>query len=436
MIATAYELDIRRWIRLGFPRQPWEIDLVCLCDKFVDSKLHISLTEEERVDITNDGILDNHERLKEIILEDFERCALVATLPSPILELLHDKKIQEQVQTFLVKVQAGNVKTGIVMNVVEGKPQFMHRTFAEYFAARWFSKNFESNRSFLEQIFFDRRYRVLRDMFDRMLAKGCPLHCAVLNRDSGSVETLLQEGWDVSAVDSGGRTVMHIIATRSKEFPDITDLLLNYEASLDRSDCVLQWTPLQYAIKSEDWAFVELLLESKVDRADLNMIRQRADDPDYIGPVIIDAVRNGHLLLLEFLCSIGVNIHRISSRRFPSSLHVAIQFQQLPVVKWLIQHGADCNTGYCNGQTLLFHAVTRSSLDVVRALVEEGGASLDVRDDYGRTAIDWAKYCISVRKNFDSTVWKSDVEQLNEIVKYLQERGCKESSSVWQNNYW
>jgi hypothetical protein len=102
----------------------------------------------------------------------------------------------------------------------------------------------------------------------------------------------------------------------------------------------------------------------------------------------------------------------------------------VPVVRWLIQHGADCNTRYSDGETPLFHAVTNSSVDVVRALVEEGGASLDVRDDCGRTAIDWAKYCISDPKNRNSVVWKGGVERLNEIVKYLQERGCEASSTV------
>ena len=38
----------------------------------------------------------------------------------------------------------------------------------------------------------------------------------------------------------------------------------------------------------------------------------------------------------------------------------------------------------------LFHAVTESSLDVVRALAEGGGASVDISDDNNETAIDWA----------------------------------------------
>ena len=77
------------------------------------------------------------------------------------------------------------------------------------------------------------------------------------------------------------------------------------------------------------------------------------------------------------------------SRGFPSPLHAAVHEEQLPVIKLLIQHGADCNTRYSDGKTPSFHAVTESSLDVVRALVEEGGALVDVRDDDNRTVIDW-----------------------------------------------
>jgi hypothetical protein len=425
MIATTYKLDIARWIRLEFSSLPRQIDSVCLYEKYVESKLHISLTEKERVDITNDRVLDKHKRLQNIPLEDFERCALVATLHSPMLESLHNKKIQEEIQPFLVQVQAGKDKTSVVMNVVEGKPQFMHPNFAEYFTARWFSKNFQSNRSVMEHILFDRRYRVVRDMFDRMLAKDCPRHCAVLDWGSESVETLLKEGCDANAVDKGGRTVMHIIAIHHSIFLDITNLVFQCGVSLDTTDCVLQWTPLQYAIKSENWFIVERLLETNVDRSGLDMIRQRVHHPDYIEPIIIHAATYGHLLLLKFIRSIGVNIHQASSMCFPSPLHAAVQGRELQVVRWLIKHGADCNTRYSDGQTALFDAVTEGSLDVVRALVEEGCSSVDVRDNCGRTAIDCANDYMSDPKNRGRILENGGVERLNATVKYLQERGCK-----------
>jgi hypothetical protein len=424
MIVRAFELDTYTWLRLGVFKLTRDIDIVCLYDNFFERKLPIYLAEAKGVDITNDIVLDSHERLKESFLEEFEKCALIATLPPSMLKSLHIEETEEEIQPFLGKVETVKDKTGVVMNVVDGKPHFVHSSFAEYLTSRWLSKNFEFNRSVLENILFDPEYGFVRDMFDRILAKDCPMHCAALEWDDGRFETLLQS-CDIGAVDKGGRTVMHIIATRDCTFLNIINRVFPDEASLHITDCVLHWTPLQYALKSEQWFIVERLLESNVDRSGLDMIRQRAQDPDYIDPIIAHAATYGHLLLLEFLCSIGVNIQQASSRGFPSPLHAAIVGEQVQVIRWLIQHGTDCNTRYSDGKTPLFHAVTESSLDVVRALVEEGGASVDVRDDENRTVFDWMNDYASDSKNFDDIVWKGDVERLNEIVKYLQERGVE-----------
>jgi hypothetical protein len=440
MIATVYETDVENLLKSEVWFWP-EIDLVNLYERFVERKLHIYLTEKLKADITISSVVDILELLKQTYLTDFETCALAAILPPPMLESLHNKKAEEEIQSFLDKVQAGKDKTGVVMNVVEGKPQFVHRTFAEYFTARWFSKNFQTNRSVLEHILFDPNYRFVRDMFDRILAKDCPLHCAVLEWHKEHVRSILEAGCDVSAVDKGGRTVMHLSAARMLtdgyfgiDMADITYLLCHYDVPMNTTDRVMQWTPLQYAMKAGGCCTADGSLESIVQRCGLDMIRQRAHDPDYIGPVIMDAVMAGHFLLLEFIHNIGVNIHQASSSDFLSPLHAAIEEEALPVVRWLIQHGADCNTRYSDRQTPLFYAVTESSVDVVRALVEEGGASLDERDDYGRTAIDWAKVYTSNSTNPDTSVSRRQLEQMKEIVKYLRERGCKESSAVRQNN--
>jgi len=430
MIATAYELDIVRWIRLGFSKLSQDINLFRLYEAHFERKLHSYLRGMWWVDVTDDSILGSHERLKESFFEKYEKCALVAILPSPILESLHNKTTEEEIQSYLFKVQAGKYQTDVVMNVVNGKPQFVNPTLAEYFTACWFSRNFKFNITVMERVLFDREYSCLSDMFDRMLAKDCPLHCAVLDCDKELFESLLETS-HLTAVDKGGRTVMHIIATRDCSLLDIINRVLPDEASLHITDTVLQWTPLQYAIKSENWLNVERLLESNIDRSGLDMIRQRAQDPDYIDPIIIESAELGLVLLFEFLYSIGVNIHQASSRCFPSALHAAIQGEQLQVIRWLIQHGADCNTRYSDGKTPLFHAVTKGSLDVVRALVEEGGASVDVRDDEDRTVIDWMNDYASDPKNVDDIVWKGDVERLNEIVKYLQKRGVESSAGYW-----
>jgi hypothetical protein len=263
MIATVYEMEVETWLYT----EHWietRFDLVNLYEKFVEKKLHIYLTEKQKADITNSSVLDSLEFLKQTYLIDFEKCALAAKLPRSMLNKLHNKKIEEEIKPFLCKFQVGMDKTGIVMNVVEGKPEFVHRTFAEYFTARWFSKNFQSNRSVLEHILFDDKYSFKTDMFDRMLAEDLPLHCAALDRDTETVIILLNEGCDVNALDRGGRNAMHIIAKVHWFRLDIQNFNFDDEVCLDITDRVLQWTPWQYAIKSKEWFIVERLLERKL----------------------------------------------------------------------------------------------------------------------------------------------------------------------------
>jgi len=136
-IARAFELDTYTWPRLGVSKLTRDIDLVCLYDNFLEKKVTVYLAEAKGVDITCDISLDSHESLKESFLEEFEKCALVATLPSSMLNSLHNKKTEEEIQPFLSMPQAGKDKTGVVMNVVDGKPQFVHSSFAEYLTSRW-----------------------------------------------------------------------------------------------------------------------------------------------------------------------------------------------------------------------------------------------------------------------------------------------------------
>ena len=246
-------------------------------------------------------------------LINYEKCALVVTLPPS----LHNEEIEEEIQPFLGKVQAGKDKIGIVMNVVEGKPQFVHRTFAEYLTARWLSRNdFESKRSVLECMLFEPEFRFVRSMFDQMLAEGSALLCAVLEDYMLGCKELIEKGCDVKIVDKGGRTVVHLLAAARSQsdwnsiWPIIEQKfrISLYETSPDNRDCVLQWTPLQYAIKSENWFVVERLLQINAERSGLEMIRQRAQDAPYIDRIIMQAAENGHVSLLEFFRSTGENI--------------------------------------------------------------------------------------------------------------------------------
>jgi len=175
---------------------------------------------------------------------------------------------------------------------------------------------------------------------------------------------------------------------------------------------------MQYAIQSENWYIVERLLERNVDSSGLDMIRQRAKNRDYIDTIVMDSAEHCLLSVLEFLYSMGVNIHQASSVRFPSPLHAAVFGRELPVIRWLIKHGTDCNNADSDGQTPLFLAVSEGLPDVVRVLVEEGGVSVEVRDNDGRTAIDLAKSKLRYARYYKDS--NDYVQRCERIVDFLE----------------
>jgi ankyrin repeat protein len=276
---------------------------------------------------------------------------------------------------------------------------------------------------------------VVKDVFDRVLATGCPLHCAVLNWDSEGVESLLQERCDVNSVDKGGRTAMHIIAAQGLVglIENITQSLLKRGNYLNEEDNVLKWTPLQYAIKSGSWFVAERLLERKVDirPPDEEHIRQRIHDTDYIGPIVFEAAGEDYFFLLKLLHSVGVNMDQELTDVRTYALHVATANTRLRIIRWLIEIGTNCNTVDNNGWTSLFHAANNGRLDIVRMLVEEGKASLSVYDIVGRSPLDWAinrasggKDSYYLRGRSEDSEARSEPEA---VVKYLRDRGCRES---------
>jgi len=417
MIATVYEMEMETYLKSEDSRWPPEIDLVNMFEVFVEKKLHIYLIDKLKADMTNSSVQDNLEDSKETLFNRFEKCALVAILPPTVLESLHDKKIEEEIQPFLDKVQAGKDKTGIVMNVVDGKPQFVHRTFAEFFTARWFSRNFKQNRSVLEHIFLADTYMVMTAMFDRMLSEGCPPHCATFRMHG---DTVFKEERCFEAVDKGGRTVMHLIG-RNKYFQ--TSLHWNklnsnssYKASLQKTDSVLHWTPMQYAISSRNWFIVEKFLESYYDKSGLDMIKQRAQDPNYIDAIAEDAVDSGYVVLLDYLGSIGVDIFNANFDRYDTALLEAIHNYDLEMVKCLIRNGANCNIPNNDYETPLFYTLSSPYdihlLGIVQAMLARG-ASLDAHNDD----------CTIVELAGGWKRWPSPVQYaLKVIVQYLEER--------------
>jgi hypothetical protein len=82
-------------------------------------------------------------------------------------------------------------KTGIIIDIIEGRPVFLHHTFAEYFVARLFCDTTMAIQILMKDHLFRLGFSVVRSVVDIILANTCPLHQAVLNSNMRNVERLL-----------------------------------------------------------------------------------------------------------------------------------------------------------------------------------------------------------------------------------------------------
>jgi hypothetical protein len=119
-------------------------NVVMLCDRYVKMKWDVYLSETKKSDPTTVHMLIDDEKLHKTFIYKHMTAALVAILSTQHLEKLTDKKIAEGEGDFLQKITEGIEKTGIIDDVVEGRPVFQHRNSAEYLVATWLCDNFQN----------------------------------------------------------------------------------------------------------------------------------------------------------------------------------------------------------------------------------------------------------------------------------------------------
>jgi hypothetical protein len=157
----------------------------------------------------------------------------------------------EEFKNIPSKIQAidnGRYKIGIIERISDGKPQFAHKTFAEYFCALWLVDDDNwSNPDFSS--FF--RYHVTKqgkimEFFAHLMIKNksyavtYPIHVAILNNDTANLENLL-------------------IKMQKNENNH------EFKEKLNAKDKLMQRTPLQYAAERKDFYLVEILIKIGAD---------------------------------------------------------------------------------------------------------------------------------------------------------------------------
>ena len=358
-----YQCSTSRTIEL-----PEYINLVMLYDFYVKKKWDIYLSEKKLSDRTNVNVCIDDDALYDIFMENHKAAAMMAILSTKHLEKLNDKNVLKRGSDFLQKIHQGLEKTGIITAIVEERPVFLHRTFAEYFVARRLCDNILASKIFIRDHLFESEFGVVRSMVDRILANNCQLHQAVLNSNTRHVTMLLKTKEFIAQKDRAGRTPLHIaVSCRS---PELIRLLLEHGADVSSADNLLGLSPVQYAVRMGNWEMLTLLMEKRPDIREqvLNGMKHCCADPN--GTALRAAAKYGHTDLLGYLIGMGNYVNMVHPGDSGTLLHEAARGNHIQTVRTLVDIGASCDIQDANGKTALHVSAETGSLEVAQFIVE------------------------------------------------------------------
>jgi len=115
-----------------------------------------------------------------------------------------------------------------------------------------------------------------------------------------------------------------------------------------------------------------------------------------LGQELYVAAKWGHLNKVKKLLNNGADINYINKGSHETPLHEASDEGFLPVVKYLVNHGANMEIKNDKGRTPLYQAVDEGRTDVVKFLVSKG-AKVDTKTNDGESILHLAV----TKKNLD-----------------------------------
>ncbi|KAF5294366.1 hypothetical protein FQR65_LT10819 [Abscondita terminalis] len=250
---------------------PERFDLVFLYEHFLDEKMNIFCEK----------FGDVYRELRKFLEKVRELFALRVVFPKRMLKKLRVKEKLEEYYEDDDQMVHFMQREGVVVirrrrsgfEDETFKVSFVHRTFAEFVAARWLYKNYKKGGGDavrdLIRTRFDGWNEFLFEVFDRYVAEGCPLHLGVINRRKEEVLGLLKS--DASRVDGGGRTIAHLVACYGLQHlsymyeevgrDEMAEIIDEVHHCLDSKDDILGYDALEYAIGYNTLAVADKLCQ-------------------------------------------------------------------------------------------------------------------------------------------------------------------------------
>jgi ankyrin repeat protein len=212
--------------------------------------------------------------------------------------------------------------------------------------------------------------------------------------DLAKIKLLLARGAEINAVSTSGRSVL-LLAAMSDSSAEIVRFLLSQGSDPRATDKDAKISTLKAATLGNDTETIRQLVAAGVD---VNAADARGETP------LMDAAGNGNLAAVQLLLAKGANVKAISgppSGRVKNgviqlghftALQLASTYGPLPVIKALLEAGADVNERDARGMTALMLSVSsdHGDVEIAKALIA-AGADVNAKSLAGETALAWAE---------------------------------------------
>ena len=230
LLAEAFDEEVQKFYLSAesMPELTFSLDLLDLYRRFIERKYDIYQMEKFQVPVNNAFAIEQRERDLKDMSEDHQLLALKVLLTEEQVALFESNSHCTFSAEQLTRI-------GIVQISDEGKPHFIHRTFAEYYVADYLvnrltkgNKTSQQVQTFaLEDIFRKEEFRVIRVFVD-----------AFLSRSKLSGEVLQQYG---NRMHNFGNDCVKIMHRAAREYNvNIVAILLDSLQAAERTDTLVQ----------------------------------------------------------------------------------------------------------------------------------------------------------------------------------------------------
>ncbi|XP_064463356.1 uncharacterized protein LOC135374303 [Ornithodoros turicata] len=189
---------------------------------FVEYKHLVHRKEKVQEDISRSAVRGDNHDAKSPFYVNHSLLAMKCIFPQDILKnLLNEDELQQLDPEGNFITGVDSFKEGFVNRINDGGiPEFVHKTFAEFFAAHYLLEKAKIRKksSYSEKVvelYGKEEYEGVMVLFDGLASASYPLHSAVINNDASYFEQCDIQTKDMLVGDEIKRTPWHIAALHS-----------------------------------------------------------------------------------------------------------------------------------------------------------------------------------------------------------------------------